>query len=65
MYVIIYMSFIHQKRIPYLIRIAEEIPKDPLLGLLMMIFSHFINLITHQLTKQHMLIKQIQTEVSC
>jgi hypothetical protein len=33
------VSFIHQKRIPYLIRIAEDIPKDLLLGLLMMIFS--------------------------
>ena len=39
MYVIIYISFIHEKRIPYLIRIAEDNPKDPLLGLLMMIFS--------------------------
>jgi hypothetical protein len=36
--VIIYISFIHQKRLPYLMRIAEDIPKDPLLGLLMMIF---------------------------
>ena len=40
MYVIIYISFIHQKRIPYLIIIAaEDNPKDLLLGLLMMIFS--------------------------
>ena len=38
MYVIIYISFIHQKRISYLIRIAEDNPKDLLLGLLMLIF---------------------------